>query len=236
MKRKSLVRSIARRVGLHVEPLMPDLMDFLASREITTVFDVGANMGQFAESLRKKGYCGRIVSFEPIKQVFAQLEAKARRDPLWTVHNCALGERAGQATINVSSESVFSSILGQRHAATAHAAASTNVRAETIAVATLDDVFAEFATENCFLKIDTQGFERQVIAGAARALRSLRGLQMELPVIHLYENVWTLSQAIDHMADRGFVVSQVDPVSFHSRDGCAVVELDCIFRRRSDLD
>jgi FkbM family methyltransferase len=215
---------------------VPDLMDFLASREITTVFDVGANMGQFADSLRKKGYRGRIVSFEPIKQVFEQLEAKARRDPLWTVHNYALGAQAGQATINVSSASVFSSILGQRHAATAHAAVSANVRAENIVVSTLDDVFAEFATENCFLKIDTQGFERQVIAGASRAMRSLRGLQMELPVIHLYENVWTLSQAIDQMADQGFVVSQVEPVSFHSLDGCAVIELDCIFRRRSDLD
>jgi FkbM family methyltransferase len=211
-------------------------MDFLASRKITTVFDVGANEGQFAGSLRKKGYRGRIVSFEPIKQVFDQLEEKARRDPLWTAHNCALGERAGQATINVSSASVFSSILGQRHAAIAHAADSMNVRAENIAVSTLDDFFAEFATESCFLKIDTQGFERQVIAGAATAMLSLQGLQMELPVIHLYESVWTLSQAIDHMADRGFVVSQVDPVNFHSLDGCAMIELDCIFRRRSDLD
>jgi FkbM family methyltransferase len=232
----TLVRSAARRVGWKIEAPAPDLADFLVSRKITTVFDVGANIGQFGTALRKRGYRGRIISFEPIREIFEQLQASAKRDPLWTVHCCALGDHAGQATINVSSSSVFSSLLGQRHAASEHAADAVKLRAENIVVRTLDEFFAEFAAERCFLKIDTQGFERQVIGGAARAVDFLHGIQMELPVIHLYEDMWTLSQALDYMAGQGFVVSGVEPVSHHSRDRCAVIELDCIFRRRSDLD
>jgi FkbM family methyltransferase len=233
---RSLARSLAQKVGLRLAPLRPDLVAFLASRKVTTLFDVGANTGQFGESLRKKGYCGRIVSFEPIREAFEHLAAKAAQDALWTVHNCALGQTAGVATINVSVASDFSSLLSQRHTAIEHAAHAANVRTECIAVERLDGFFAGFEGERCFLKIDAQGYESQVIAGADHAMRHLLGIQMELPVIHLYENVWTLSQAVDHMAGLGFVMCQVDPVSYHSLDRCAVIELDCIFRRRSELD
>ncbi len=236
MTPRSLVRSIARRVGINIEPPPPDLAAFLRSRKITTVFDVGANTGQFAASLRKKGYRGRIVSFEPVEESFRLLQARAARDPNWTTYNLALGEKACQATINVSAASDFSSLLPQRHAATKHAAHAANVRTERIAVAPLDDLFARFEAERCFLKIDTQGYERQIIAGAKHAMRSIFGVQMELPVIHIYQDVWTLSHAIDHMAALGFVICQVEPVSYHSLDRCAVVELDCIFRRRGALD
>src|SRR6476659_2537452 len=64
--------------------------DYIANRNIDLVLDVGANVGQFATSLREKGYAGQIESFEPVSSVFQALADTARNDPRWNVHNMAL--------------------------------------------------------------------------------------------------------------------------------------------------
>lgn len=214
----------------------PDVVDFLHSREVELVLDVGANAGQYAGWLRERGYLGRIVSFEPIAEVFAELAAKAEGDPLWDVHHCALGAEPGEATITVSRWTVFSSLLPMRQAARTFDENATATRDETVTVRTLDQMAAGLPPARTFLKIDTQGYERAVLAGAGATLPRLVGLQMELPVIHLYEGSWTMSEALDAMAGNGFVLSLASVVNYHTRDPCAVVEFDCIFRRRSEID
>ncbi len=81
------------------------------NRGITTVLDVGANVGQFAELLRLMGYRGKIISFEPLRAAYQELAAKAAADGNWEAHNFALGMQCGHATINVSNYSVLSSLL-----------------------------------------------------------------------------------------------------------------------------
>jgi FkbM family methyltransferase len=214
----------------------PDVADFLASRQIDLVFDVGANTGQYGSWLRERGYRGRIISFEPIAEVFAHLERSARDDALWDVHRFALGAEPGSAEINVSRSTDFSSILPVRAAARTFDENATVARTETIEIRTLDDVAADLPPSRRFLKIDTQGFEREVLAGAGRTLAELQGVQLEVPVVHLYEGSWTMSEALDTMAGHGFVLSLASVVNHHSRDPCAVVEFDCVFRRRSAID
>lgn len=214
----------------------PNIVDFLLSRRIELVFDVGANAGQYGRWLRQRGYRGRIVSFEPIAEVFRQLEASAANDPLWDVHNCGLGAAAAEAEINVSHLTVYSSLLSVREAARTFDENSTVTRAETITVRTLDEMARDLPAARSFLKIDTQGYERHVLAGAGETLPHLLGVQMELPVIHLYADTWTMSEALDAMTGHGFVLSLASVVNYHSRDACAVVEFDCVFRRRSAID
>lgn len=214
----------------------PDIVDFLRTREIERVFDVGANAGQYGSWLRERGYRGRIVSFEPIAEVFGQLAAQAADDPLWDVHNCGLGSAAGKAEINVSHLTVYSSLLPMRAAARTFDDNSEVTRAETIAVRTLDAMARDLPPARSFLKIDTQGYEREVLRGASETLPQLLGVQMELPVVHLYAGTWTMSEALDAMTGHGFVLSLASVVNYHSRDACAVVEFDCVFRRRSTID
>lgn len=214
----------------------PDVVDFLASREIDLVFDVGANYGQYGRWLRERGYRGRIVSFEPIAEVFAELEGHAAADPLWQAHRCGLGAASGEAVINVSRSTDFSSILPTRQAADTFSVEANVARTETIAIRTLDEMAADLDLSRSFLKIDTQGFEPEVLAGARDVLPRLRGVQMELPVIHLYEGGWTMSEALDTMRGHGFVLSLTSVVNHHWQDPCAVVEFDCVFRLRSTID
>jgi len=208
-------------------------IDFLRSRNIDLVIDVGANVGQYAKGLRKDAYAGWIVSFEPIAAAYKELAALADKDAQWKAMNMALGDNEGLANINVSQSPVFSSILPQLPAATKFDSEARVVRCESIRIARLDDVFAELPRRKAaFLKIDTQGYERQVLLGAHKCLSSFLGVQMELPIMHLYEGPWKFHEAVAYMSDLGFEISNIMPVNYDQTDTVSLVEVDCIFRRR----
>jgi FkbM family methyltransferase len=222
-------RQLAKR-GIHVHR-MPSLVDFLASRAIDVVLDVGANTGQFAKILRNDGYRGRIVSFEPTAGPFAELAAAAARDPLWEVHKNALGSVTSRADIHLSENSVFNSIADLSAYALEFDPEARVVGMETVDVIRLDDFLDGANIERTFLKIDTQGFERQVLDGSPRLLECCPGVLLELPVNHLYEGVWSLGDAINFMSTKGYSISQVRPVAPLHHDPVSTVELDCLFRR-----
>lgn len=232
---KRIVRRAARAIGYDFRKIVefnaPSLVDFLSSRGIDLVLDVGANVGQFASGIRAKGYTGDIVSFEPIASEFRELKEKARSDRRWDVRNLALGEKSGYATINVSERSVFSSLLPQTSAARNADEFSAVTRSEQVDVARLDEIFDSFRDRNVFLKIDTQGYERPVLEGAARILTYLKGIRLELPIVHLYQRTWHLDEAIGYMRARRFFLSQITPVGFHWEDRASLLEVDCVFRR-----
>ncbi len=236
---KEIVKRTLKRFDIDISRsgFRKTIDDYIANRNIDLVFDVGANVGQFATSLRGKGYTGQIESFEPVASVFNTLAEAARSDPRWNVHNLALGTEPGKATINISDSSVFSSLLPTTNAATAFAETAASRRTEEIEVSTLDHFASLMAGANTLLKIDTQGFEKQVLLGAKSTLSSIKGVLMELPIIQLYEGNWQFHEAIAFMAEAGFVPAQIHPVNFHWIDEVSLVEVDCLFRPRdSRLD
>ena len=213
----------------------PSLIDFLHSRKIDTLYDVGANIGQFATRIRAFGYAGDILSFEPIASVYAKLAHRAAGDGRWQTRNIALGDVARTAEIRVSEDTVFSSLRDATPLAGRFDKRSHVERREQIQIETFDAVASGIAGQRAFLKIDTQGFERQVLDGAANALRHLLGVQLELPIEHLYDATWTLPEAIVHMERLGFTLAQAHPTNTLPYDRASVVELDCIFRRTAGL-
>ncbi len=228
---KRLIRKTLKHFGFELRRIETTrtLMGFITDRNVDVVLDVGANIGQFGASLRAQGYRGKIVSFEPISTVYRTLAATAAMDPEWDINNFALGLKHESATINISVSSEFSSILPSTCAAMNYCDAAAVTRTEVIEVRKLDDVFAE-PLGNTLLKIDTQGYERQVLEGGRSLLPKLKGVLMELPIVHLYEGTWQFHEAIAFMADAGFVPAQIHPVNFHSKDGVSLIEVDCLFR------
>jgi FkbM family methyltransferase len=111
------------------------------------VFDVGANKGQFGRTLRGFGYAGTIVSFEPLSTAHARLLEAARSDPLWRVHDrCAIGRTAGETSINISANSVSSSILPTTPELEQAEPRTGYVGIEHVAVVPLSDVFEQYAS------------------------------------------------------------------------------------------
>lgn len=209
----------------------PSAQDFLSSRQVDLVLDVGANLGQYARGLRSHGYKGRIHSFEPIKAVYEKLAASASADEGWDVSNCAVGAAPGCADINVSDYTVYSSIRPTTDLGTDFSRHAKVVRVESVEVVTLDS-FAIRAAQAIFLKIDTQGYEREVLAGARELLKRCVGLQLELPVEHLYKDVWSFNEALAYLDNIGFVPAQFRMVNALHDDKASALEFDVIFRRK----
>jgi hypothetical protein len=70
--------------------------------------------------------------------------------------------------------------------------------------------------------------------GASKCFSNFVGVQMELPIIHLYhQGTWRLHEAVAYMSERGFEISNILPVNYDSSDTVSLVEVDCVFCRRS---
>lgn len=231
---KKSVRSFLRnlRRGSAAKRNARQLQRGLDAFGVDLVFDVGANTGQFAREIRDSGFKGRIVSFEPLTTAHRELTAAAASDPLWSVHErCALGDREGLVELHVAGNSVSSSILEMAPAHAAAAPGSAYVGHEQTALLTLDSVVQKYigSSQRPFLKIDTQGFEWQVLTGAERTLPSMHGVLCELSLVVLYEGQHLWRDMVDRLEGAGFTLWGLQP-SFMDVRG-RNLQCDAIFFR-----
>lgn len=203
----------------------------LIDGEVPLVIDVGANRGQYATELRRHGYRGQIVSFEPVEEAFEQLASAAAGDTGWTCHRMALGAVAEEAPIHVASNLASSSLLEMELSHRSAAPSISVVGVETVRVARLDDVVDD--NRPCLLKLDVQGYEDRVLDGAPRTLGGALLFQCELCTGQLYSGQAPVRDVIDRLADVGFVLIDLDPVFWDAADG-RVLAVDALFARRTD--
>lgn len=196
------------------------------------VFDIGANMGQYARELRALGYRGTIISFEPLSMAFKVLEKSARNDPQWKAFNCAIGDTDEQSTINISENSCSSSLSDIHDISIEAAPGSQYIGQESIQVRRLDTVFPDFYTGNqhVFLKIDTQGYEKNVLEGGLEALQHVTGLQVEMSLFPVYKDAELFNDMLNYINDKGFRLVHVKPGFCHPQTG-VMLQLDAIFLR-----
>jgi len=231
LRAKTLLRSAFKRVGYDLVRHRPNLHDFLTVRSIDTIIDVGANDGAFAHQARDRGYTGSIISFEPIREVYARLQDGFSNDPLWKGYNLGVSNECGEAVIGVSELSVFSSMHKLKTQASKFDERSRFVRSETIKITTLDALSGEIDGSKILLKLDTQGHEQACLEGIGQLEKRVEGIHMELPLSSLYDNVWSFHEAIGFMKQIGFIPCIFSPVNYHEIDPMAMVEVDCTFRR-----
>lgn len=203
--------------------------------KIDAVLDVGGNKGQYGNMLRKMGYRGAIYSFEPVQSCFQELMAVSAADAAWQVFNYALGAETATMDINVMVASEFSSLLQPNaYAKDLYAQKIPIKNTETIVVKRLDDIFASLIGDNkyngLFLKMDTQGYDLKVLAGAAQTLNSVVALQSEISVAPLYEGMPDYIESLSAFRKAGFELTGLYPVSRDS-NSLQLIELDCVMRR-----
>ena len=221
--------------GESVSRATRNLATILAHHEISLVLDVGANVGQYGRRLRRAGYGGRIVSFEPLSTAHAALSVEAADDPGWDVApRVAIGDCDMPLTLNVSAESDMSSALDFTPEMAGLLDSSGYVGSEVVSQARLDAVFGKYVAqdERVLLKIDTQGYERQVLRGAAGVMARLNAVQLEMSIVPVYRGAVPYPEMIDIMADLGFQPALFIPGYFNRRTA-RLIEMDGVFVRPS---
>ena len=115
---------------------------------VDLVLDVGANEEQFALELRDFEFSGRIVSFEPLSTAHSTLSSVAKLDPLWEVYpRCAIRDKIDEVSINISRNSVSSSILPMTDLHSSAAPESVFLTEEKVNLITLDSISENYLNQ-----------------------------------------------------------------------------------------
>lgn len=212
---KKLIRSFLHGLGYDLVKKKPSKSDqlskFLNATNITHVFDVGANIGQFASDLRKSGYMNNIFSFEPLEKQFTTLSSRAENDLNWTCYNFAFGDVAGTKNINIANNN---------HSSASSFLELSELSADMIDVKMTETAKVEIRTlkefletsdlipnGNTLLKLDVQGFEHSVMKGAGVLLSRFPAILLEASFFSLYKDEKLVGDLIHTLKDKGYVLA-----------------------------
>jgi FkbM family methyltransferase len=130
---------------------------------IRLVLDIGANAGQFSGPFRERHPGAALHCFEPVAETFFRLRDRFKGYSAVQCHNLALGNSEGEARIFVNPDDTESSLL----------AGYGDYREETVKMTTVDKFCQSHHIDRVdFMKVDTEGFEIEVLMGAATMLLS----------------------------------------------------------------
>jgi FkbM family methyltransferase len=199
------------------------------------IFDVGANSGQFAQGLRAGGYNGQIISFEPLSAAHATLVANAASDPLWDVaERCAIGASEAWGEINIAQNSYSSSLLPMLDLHREAAPESAYCGTQPCRVITLDSYIERTFSDPTTLfglKIDTQGYEAQVLAGLRRNHDRVKVILCEMSLAPLYAHGPSASELCHLLAELGYRCVALGPEFEDPRTG-EIFQANGIFVKR----
>ncbi len=240
---KKFLEKIFLKTGLKVVPswrwktlpLATHTRELLTRITCDCVFDVGANRGQYGRFLRRHvGYDGPIFSFEPVRDLYDTLLNQTKKDPLWKVFPFALGASPGEQAIHITAEDTMNSFLPPVSSGIALVdAINVKVRSDIVPIRTVDEILEmeEMASfSSIFLKMDTQGFDGEVLKGAMRSLPRIGALQSEVSCIPIYENMTDWLTSLKTFDEQGFSVTGMFPVN--RDENLRVIEFDCLALNR----
>jgi FkbM family methyltransferase len=154
---------------------------------LQTVVDVGANVGQWASALLNLVTPERLIVIEPLPDAFAVLQKNFGDNPRVELHNVAIGERESMETLKITRDTTGASLLQPRDEMRAVIGSNWTITSEVkVKMTTLDRLLVDLP-EVSLLKIDVQGYEKPVLAGARQTLAKTKFVLIELNFMSQYE-------------------------------------------------
>ena len=238
---KKVIKRALRRLGYDLvqypssETYGEHIKALLTTLDIDLVLDVGAHQGEYAFFLREVGYSGRIISFEPVALNFAVIARHCGHDRSWQVHNLALGSEDADRSMNVMSNSFLNSFLAPSEFGARSVDGNDIKSIEKVTVRRLDGLFDQMlnaaGAHNVFLKMDTQGWDLEVLRGADACISRIGAVQSEVPLKAIYKGMPSFMAVITECDRLGFEITGMFPVS-RDTNNLAIVEFDCVMTRR----
>lgn len=199
--------------------------------KIDLVLDVGANTGQFSEKIINFGYKKKIISFEPMLKAHRELSIKSKKFKNWEIYDrVGIGKKKGVKILNISKNSVSSSILEINKIHLKQEPNAKFISKEKINLISLDYLLKKkfFKKKRIFLKIDTQGYEKEIIKGASKVLNNLHCIMLETSITPMYKGEESYTKIIKFMKKKGFYVWAIER-GFSNKNTGRVNQLDIIF-------
>jgi FkbM family methyltransferase len=206
------------------------IMEALPRSERVTLIDAGASNGSFTAAMDR--YCGirKAMLIEPQPKRVEQMKSRFPGERFFFAC-AAVSSEQGSMEMEVLNWDYSSSILPVRRDLPAlHAAVDLGVREKIqVEVTTLDTLCDRFHFDETIdlLKIDVQGAESLVLAGAAKTLRRTRLIWMELSLQPLYEGSVTAERMIRLCRDHGFVLRHIEEGFWSSEK--ELLQVDALF-------
>ena len=208
-------------------------ISMLRTHNVNLIFDVGANAGQFGVLLREIGFDGKIISFEPLSDARENLLNISKNDPLWQIAlQTAIGEENGEIEIQIAGNSQSSSVLDMLDTHVRAAPDSKYIGKEKVPLRKLDSIAPDYMDSNsiAFIKIDTQGYETQVMNGAKKLMSQIVGLQVEISLVPLYKGQCLFDEMLKKLKNDGFELWSISSV-LSDPNTAQLLQVDATFFR-----
>ena len=217
---KLQIRRIFRKLGYDLSKYAHDLpgkypyediRKFL-QKEKPTIFDIGAAKGETIVEL-KSIFPGSIIhSFEPSPSTFESLEEYASGIKNVSVWNCGIGDKVCEMDLHENSDLGMNSFKELGSAGWGVTKKNTKVKVNTI---------DQFCTDNNIalidlLKIDTQGFELNVLKGAEQTLnlKNISFIYLEVNYLPIYKDIPSISELYDYLTKKDFILMSIYPSNY----------------------
>lgn len=199
------------------------LLYLIKTKNVDFVLDVGSNFGQFYYLIRNIGYEGEIVLFEPLLECQNALQSITKHDQNVSLHPYALGSSEEKLTFYVTKNNVSSSLLLPLKSEKIYTNYEVNVKK-------LDSLNIDISSRKCvLLKIDAQGYEKNVLLGSIETLKSINYILLELSITAQYVGEVEMLEMFKFMQDLDFKPIFIYPgVANHFNE---MLQYEVVFKR-----
>jgi FkbM family methyltransferase len=229
MEKPALLR--ARSKGVTLDLFEKINLRWLHDMKFATLFDIGAAIGEFSRAAHVAWPGIRIFAFEPIPNSFSHLQQTLSKIPGSEAINVAIGENNCDVSFEHSAARDASSLLKMADLHKSAFPHSVETQTITVKMEKLDTVAQRLSfSEPLIIKIDVQGYEKNVLKGGDNTIRQANVVITETSLEPLYQNQALFPQIYEHMRDRGFTFRGVLDQLRHPQDE-RVLQIDAIFVR-----
>ncbi len=201
----------------------------LARLDVKTVIDVGAHKGQFSLLALEIFPSARVYSFEPQTKPREHFQRVLGSEERVRLFPAAIGPNDTSMPMNISASDDSSSLLPISEQQILIFPGTGAVDSESVRVAPLHRFLSEKEIiRPALLKIDVQGFEREVLEGCESLLSLFDLIYVECSFVELYAGQALASEVFEWLLGRKFSFVGVYNVSYNGEG--AAIQGDFLFQ------
>jgi FkbM family methyltransferase len=203
---KRVISYVPGLFGYEIRRKQPEAVESIIVRSrLTTILDIGANVGQFALGMRLAFPDAIIHSFEPIPSIEEKLREVFTGDRRFFSYQTAVSDREGSAHFEVNQSSASSSLLSLGEAHEKAYPELTVVKEIEVPIITLDRwAEGKNLVRPMLLKLDVQGNELAALRGARSVLEQVSYVLTEVNFASMYKGQPSFDELYQLLRSAGF--------------------------------